>query len=173
MITRDGRADVSERRVVVTGMGAVTPLGASVSALWDGLVAGRSGIRTITQFDVSNQDVRIGGECLDFDPTPYIDGRQAKRLDRFALFAFVAAKQAFAQAGLEPGRFDPLRAGVILGAGIGGLREIEEQHIRLLNKGPSKVSAFTIPKLMANAGPGHIAIADQLDACASRADVLD
>jgi len=155
----DGRAAVSERRVVVTGMGAVTPLGASVAALWDGLIAGRSGIRAISQFDVSNQEVRIGGECLDFDPAPYIDGRQAKRLDRFALFAFAAAKQAFAQSGLQPGQFDPSRAGVILGAGIGGLREIEEQHIRLLNKGPGKVSAFTIPKLMANAAPGHIAIA--------------
>lgn len=150
---------MTERRVVVTGLGAVTPLGASVSAYWDGLVAGRSGIRTITLFDHAIQEVHIGGECLDFDPTPYIDARQAKRLDRFALLALAAAKQAHDHAGLQGAAIDPQRAGVILGAGIGGLREIEEQHLRLLNKGPSKVSAFTIPKLMANAGPGHIAIA--------------
>lgn len=150
---------MTERRVVVTGMGAVTPLGASVSAYWDGLVAGRSGIRTITLFEHAIQEVHIGGECLDFDPAPYIDARQAKRFDRFALLALAAAKQAHDHAGLPGAAFDPQRAGVILGAGIGGLREIEEQHLRLLNKGPSKVSAFTIPKLMANAGPGHIAIA--------------
>jgi 3-oxoacyl-[acyl-carrier-protein] synthase II len=150
---------VTERRVVVTGLGAVTPLGASVSAYWDGLVAGRSGIRTITLFDHAIQEVHIGGECLDFDPTPYIDARQAKRFDRFALLALAAAKQAHDHAGLPGAAIDPQRAGVILGAGIGGLREIEEQHLRLLHKGPGKVSAFTIPKLMANAGPGHIAIA--------------
>lgn len=150
---------MTERRVVVTGLGAVTPLGASVSAYWDGLVAGRSGIRTITLFDHAIQEVHIGGECLDFDPTPYIDARQAKRFDRFALLALAAAKQAHDHAGLSGAAIDPQRAGVILGAGIGGLREIEEQHLRMLNKGPGKVSAFTIPKLMANAGPGHIAIA--------------
>ncbi len=150
---------MTERRVVVTGLGAVTPLGASVSAYWDGLVAGRSGIRTITLFDHAIQEVHIGGECLDFDPTPYIDARQAKRFDRFALLALAAAKQAHDHAGLPGAAIDPQRAGVILGAGIGGLREIEEQHLRLLHKGPGKVSAFTIPKLMANAGPGHIAIA--------------
>lgn len=150
---------MGERRVVVTGMGAITPLGASVETYWDGLVAGRSGIRTITLFEHADQEVHIGGECLDFDPAPYIEARQAKRLDRFALFALAAARQAYAHAGLNTATFDPQRAGVILGAGIGGLREIEEQHLRLLNKGPGKVSAFTIPKLMANAGPGHIAIA--------------
>ncbi len=146
-------------RVVVTGLGAVSPLGPTVEALWDGLVAGRSGIRTIALFDHSAQDVHIGGECLDFDPAPYLDARSAKRMERFTLFAYAAAHMAFAQAGLAPGRFNPERAAVILGAGIGGLREIEEQHIRLLQKGPGKVSAFTIPKLMANAAPGHIAIA--------------
>jgi 3-oxoacyl-[acyl-carrier-protein] synthase II len=150
---------VDQRRVVVTGIGAVTPLGGSVELYWDGLISSRSGIRTITLFDHSMQDVHIGGECLDFNAADYLDVRAAKRLDRFALFAYAAAQMAFRQSGLEPGRYDPLRAGVILGTGIGGLREIEEQHLRMLEKGPGKVSAFTIPRLMANAGPGHISIA--------------
>ena len=150
---------MGERRVVVTGLGAITPLGATVESYWDGLIAGRCGIRTLARFDHSIQEVHIGGECLDFDPGQYLDVRAAKRMDRFTLFAYAAAKQAFAQAGLADGQFDPTRAGVSLGTGIGGLREIEEQHLRLLDKGPSKVSAFTIPKLMANAAAGHIAIA--------------
>ena len=146
-----------DRRVVVTGLGAITPLGSSVSAYWDGLISGRSGIRRIQRFDVTSFPVRIGGECLDFDPNQFIDQRRAKRLDRFAQMALAAARLAFAESGLD-GRFDPLRAGVILGTGIGGLREIEEQHLRLLQKGSDKVSAFTIPKLMANAGSGNISI---------------
>ncbi len=149
---------MGDRRVVITGLGAVTPLGPSVAAYWDGLVAGRSGIRTISRFDYSPFDVHIGGECLDFDPSPFVDVRTAKRMDRFTLFGYVAAKQAAAQAGLPAGSFDSTRAGVVLGTGIGGLLELEEQHKRLLDKGPSKVSAFTIPRLMANASAGHVAI---------------
>jgi len=150
---------VEHRRVVVTGLGAVTPLGPAVEPYWDGLIAGRSGIRTLSRFDHTAQDVHIGGECLDFDASQYIDGRAAKRMARFTLFAYAAAKMAFAQSGLQDGKYDPQRAGVILGTGIGGLREIEEQHLRMLDKGPGKISAFTIPKLMANAAPGHISIA--------------
>ncbi len=150
---------MGHRRVVVTGIGAITPLGASVESYWDGLISGRSGIRTISRFDPSDHDVRIGGECRDFEPSDYVDVRVAKRMDRFALLAFAGAQMAARHAGLTDGQIDPHRAGVYLGAGIGGLREIEEQHLRLLRKGPRKVSAFTIPKLMANACAGHIAIA--------------
>ena len=150
---------MADRRVVVTGMGAVTPLGASVEAYWDGLIAGRSGIRTITRWEHAVHEVHIGGECADFDPAQHLDMRTAKRMDRFTLFACAAAKMAHQQAGLREAQFAPTRAGVVLGTGIGGLREIEEQHLRLLEKGPNKVSAFTIPRLMANAAPGHIAIA--------------
>jgi 3-oxoacyl-[acyl-carrier-protein] synthase II len=146
------------RRVVVTGIGAVTPLGASVSSFWDGLVAGHSGIRRVSRFNPEPFDVRIGGECLDFRPDKFIEPRAAKRMDRFAQFAFAAARMAVEEAGLADGRFDPTRAGVVLGSGIGGLMELEEQHKRLLSKGPSRVSAFTIPKLMANASSGHISI---------------
>lgn len=171
---------MGERRVVVTGLGAITPLGASVDAFWDGLISSRSAIRTVTRFEHANQDVHIGGECLDFDPSKWVDVRAAKRMDRFAQFAYAAGKQAYADAGLEPGRFDSSRAGVILGTGIGGLLELEEQHLRLIHKGPTKVSAFTIPKLMANAGAGNLSIVLQFQgpsasvatACASAGSAM-
>jgi 3-oxoacyl-[acyl-carrier-protein] synthase II len=146
------------RRVVVTGLGAVTPLGGSVSAFWDGLISGRSGIRAISHFDASPFDVRFGGDCFDFKPSEHLEVRQIKRMDRFAQLAFVAARQAFKDAGLPHAGFTPTRSGVIIGTGIGGLTELEDQHKRLIEKGPSRVSAFTIPKLMANAGAGHISI---------------
>jgi 3-oxoacyl-[acyl-carrier-protein] synthase II len=149
---------MGERRVVVTGLGAVTPLGVGVSALWDGLIGGRGGIRGVCRFDAEPFDVRFGGECVDFEPGEFIEYRTAKRMDRFAQLGFAAARMAHQDAGLANGRFDPTRAGVILGSGIGGLCELEEQHKRLLSKGPGRVSAFTIPKLMANAGSGHISI---------------
>lgn len=147
------------RRVVVTGMGVVSPLGCSVDAFWERLVAGRSGIAPIQRWDASQYDVRFGGECLEFDCEPIIDRRNAKRLDRFAQFAAVAAHQAFTAAGFAIGAVpDPARFGVITGTGIGGITEFEEQFIRLREKGPSKVSAFTIPKLMGNAASGNLSI---------------
>jgi 3-oxoacyl-[acyl-carrier-protein] synthase II len=150
---------VEARRVVVTGLGAVTPLGPSVTAYWDGLIAGRSGVRTISRFEHAAQDVHIGGECRDFDPGQFLDARVAKRMDRFAVLAYAAGLMAYQQSGLQPGQIDPQRAGCIFGAGIGGLGEIEEQHLRMLEKGPRKVSPFTIPRLMCNAGAGHLSIA--------------
>lgn len=149
---------MAERRVVITGLGAITPLGNSVAALWDGLVSGRCGIAALTRFDSSPFDVHIGGECLGFDPEPWIDKRMAKRMDRHTHFGVAGAVQAFDDAGLKPGQFHPERAGCVLGTGIGGMLEIEEQVDRLNSKGPSKVSAFTIPKLMANATTGHVSI---------------
>lgn len=146
------------RRVVVTGMGVVTPLGCTVSAFWDGLVCGRSGIGPITLFDTTNFDVRFGGECRDFRPAEHLEHRHIKRLDRFTQFACAAAKIAWAESGLSEGAFDPRRGGSIIGSGIGGLLEIEEQHKRLLDKGPGKVSPFTIPRLMANATCGNASI---------------
>ena len=149
---------MSKRRVVITGMGAVTPLGSSVDRFWDGLVSGRSGIGPLTLFDSSRFDTRFAGECRNFDPTRWIDAKKAKRLDRFAQFALAAAMDAVADSGLDFSREDPYRAGVIIGSGIGGIHELQQQHVRLLEKGPSKVSAFTIPKLMVNAGTGNISI---------------
>ena len=149
---------MGDRRVVVTGIGATTPLGPSVAALWDGLISGESGIRTITTFDATPFNTRIGGECLAFEPTDFIEHRVCKRMDRFAQLGFAAAKMAIDDSGLTPDQFEPTRAGVIIGSGIGGLNELEVQHKRLISKGPSKVSAFTIPKLMSNAASGHISI---------------
>ena len=149
---------MSTRRVVVTGLGAVTPLGCSVSAFWDGLVSGRSGIRTITSFPTDKFDVHFGGECPEFEPSKLIDHRLMKRMDRFTQLAFVAARQAIDDSGFIPANVNPARRGVVIGVGIGGLLEIEEQHKRLINKGPDRVSPFTIPKLMPNAASGHISI---------------
>lgn len=171
---------MSERRVVITGLGAVTPLGSSVASFWDGLISSRSGIRSVTRFDANAFDVRFGGDCHDFDIAQYADHRAAKRMDRFAQLAFASAKMAMADAGLERGTYDPLRSGVILGTGIGGIEELEEQYKRLLDKGPGRVSAFTIPKLMSNAASGHISIEFELrgvstavgTACASAAHAM-
>mgnify|MGYP000030777484 CR=1 FL=1 len=149
---------MARRRVVITGMGAITPLGNSTAELWDGLVAGRSGIQPISLFDCSSFETRIAGQCLTFDPARWIDFKVVKRLDRFAQFALAAAIDAVADSGLSVDREDPFRMGVIIGSGIGGLKELETQHGRLWEKGPSKVSAFTIPKLMVNAASGNICI---------------
>lgn len=149
---------MSQRRVVITGVGAITPLGASAAALWDGLLSGQSGIRPVTHFDASPFDVRFGGHCADFDPDKHLDKRAAKRMDRVVQLAVAAGKQAVAESGVSADKMDQTRFGVIVGTGIGGLSELEEQHLRLMQKGPSKVSAFTIPKLMANAAAGHLAI---------------
>jgi 3-oxoacyl-[acyl-carrier-protein] synthase II len=148
----------SDRRVVITGMGLVTSLGQTVSQFWDGLTAGRSGVRPITRFDVSQYDSRIAGEIPDFDPGPCIDAREAKRIDRFGQFALVAAAEAVTDCGMDFAAEDPYRCGVIIGSGIGGLHEIETQFERLLEKGPSRVSAFLVPKLMANAASALVSI---------------
>ena len=149
---------MGERRVVVTGIGAVTPLGANVASFWDGLISARTGIGLVQRFDASPFDSHVVGECLDFDAAQFVDPRVVKRMDRFAQLGFAAAKMAMADAQITPDTFSPDRCGVILGTGIGGLDELECQHKRLINKGPGRVSAFTIPKLMANATSGHISI---------------
>jgi 3-oxoacyl-[acyl-carrier-protein] synthase II len=149
---------MSRRRVVITGMGVVCPLGVEVDAFWDRLIAGESGIRPIARFDPSRFDVHFGGECAEFEPTRWIDRREVKRLDRFAQFALAAAIDAVKDAGLDLARLDADRFGVILGSGIGGLTELEDQHHRLIEKGPDRVSAFTIPKLMVNAASGTLSI---------------
>lgn len=146
------------RRVVITGMGVITPLGNDVATFWQRVLAGCSGIGTIASFDAAGFDVRIGGECREFNPEQYIDRKQIRRIDRFAQFAIAAATQAAADSGLDFGKENPERVGVIIGSGIGGLQELEEQHKRMLDKGPDKISAFTIPKLMVNAASGNVSI---------------
>jgi len=149
---------MSGRRVVITGMGLVSPLGNVVDQFWDRHLAGESGVKQITRFDTQEFTVKFGGECTDFDVTKWVDRRVGQRMDRFAQMAVAASLEAFKNAGFEHGAGNPSRFGVITGSGIGGISELEGQYKRLLEKGPMKVSAFTIPKLMVNAASGNISI---------------
>ena len=146
------------RRVVITGVGAVTPLGLEKKQIWSALCEGKSGIKPITSFDTSAHEVRFGGEVSDFDPTKWFEIKEARRLDRFAQFAVVAAILAVEDAGLKLEGFDQTRIGVVIGSGMGGLLELETQHGILINKGPSRISPFMIPKLMVNAASAQVAI---------------
>jgi len=139
-------------------MGALTPFGAGVERYWDALIDGRSGIRPLTLFDASEFPVRFAGEVPDFDPAAFIDRKIIKRLDRFAQFALVACDEAVRSSGIQLDGVDPYRVAVIFGSGIGGLNELEQQHRRLMERGPGKVSVFTIPKLMVNAASGNLSI---------------
>ena len=150
---------MNKRRVAITGVGCITALSESADGLFSALCEGQSGISLIESFDVSEYPVKFGGEIKKFDVTRYVDKRESKRMDRFTQFAVAAASQAVKDSGLDFSREDPYRAGSIVGTGIGGIKEIEEQHIRLLNKGPRKVSPFGVPRLMGNAASGNIAIA--------------
>ena len=147
-----------KRRVVVTGMGVVTSLSCDVTDLWNQILAGQSGIHDLKLVDTTHFRVKIGGDVYDWDPGDYIDRKEAKRLDRFSQFALYAGSKAVENSGLDFTQEAPFRSGVILGSGIGGLQEIETQIERLLSKGPERVSAFTIPKLMLNAAGGNISI---------------
>jgi 3-oxoacyl-[acyl-carrier-protein] synthase II len=139
-------------------MGCVTALAESVDALFAALCEGKSGISTIESFDTTDYPVHFGGEIKHFDVTRYVEQRESKRMDRFTQLAMAAASQAVADSGLEFSTEDLGRTGAVVGTGIGGIKEIEEQHVRLLDKGPGKVSPFCVPRLMANAASGNIAI---------------
>jgi len=149
---------MNRRRVVITGLGCITALAESPDELFAALCAGKSGVSLIESFDASAFPVRFGGEIKTFKATAYVDQRESKRMDRFTQFAMGAAIQAVKDSGLDFSREDPWRVGVIVGTGIGGIKEIEEQHITLLERGPRKVSPFAVPRLMANAASGTIAI---------------
>lgn len=129
-----------------------------VPSLWQGILSGKSGIHALSVIDTTQHKVRFGGDVTGFDPGATCDAKEAKRLDRFVLFALWAAHHAVADSGLQFDREDPFRCGAILGSGIGGLNEIEEQMFRLFSKGPDRVSPFTIPKMMLNAAGGNLAI---------------
>ena len=147
-----------KRRVVVTGIGAVTSLGCKIDELWARICNGESGVRTLQRFDTSRFRVRFGSEVPDWSVNGYVAPKEVKKLDRCVQFAMVAGIDAVNDSGLEFAKEDPFRCGAIVGSGIGGLETIEIQHSRLLDKGPEKVSAFTIPKLMANAASGQLSI---------------
>jgi len=149
---------MTRRRVVITGLGCITALGQSADKLFSSLCEGASGVSHIESFDSQAYPVRFGGEIKNFDPTLYMDVRESRRMDRFTQFAMAAAIHAIEESGLDLSAEDPYRVGAVIGTGIGGIKEIEEQHIKLLRKGPRKVSPFCVPKLMGNAASGNIAI---------------
>ena len=146
------------RRVVVTGLGVVASIGHDVPAFWTSLIAGRSGIDRVTHFDPAQFSSQIGAEVRDWDPALYMDPKEARRNDRYTQFAFIAARQAARDAGLEMGREDGDRVGVIIGSGIGGMETIETQHDILRERGPRKVSPFMIPALISNMAGGLVAM---------------
>jgi len=147
------------RRVVVTGMSVVTALGSDLPEFWDRLCAGKSGVSRLERFDCSDFKVNFGGEIKDFKPEEHFDGKEARRLDRFSQFALASAQKAVKQSNIDFSKeSDPYRCGVIIGSGIGGLNEIEEQHAKLFDRGPSRVSPLMIPKLMVNAASGNISV---------------
>ena len=146
------------RRVVITGLGVLTPIGNTAEAFWESLIAGRSGVARITQFDPSAFDSQIAGEVKNFDPSPYIHAKELRRMERFVQFAVCTAQMVVQDAGLDMSKEDPYRIGVLVGSGIGSLRIIEEQHQVYIDKGPGKLSPFLIPMLIANMAPGQISI---------------
>lgn len=167
-------------RVVVTGVGLVSPLGPDVESTWNGLLAGRSGAAPITKFDPARLSVRFACEVKQFDPLQYMDRKEARRFDLFSQFALGAAHQAMTQAGLEGKVPDPNRVGVILGSGIGGMQTYEENCAAYLLKGPDRVSPFFVPMFIANMAPGLVSMRYGLkgpnyatvSACASSAHAI-
>ena len=171
-------------QIVITGMGAITPIGNSVAALWEGIQTGRSGSGPISRFDTSNYATKIAAEVKDFNASDYMDKREARKMDRFTQYAVAAAKEALEDAGLlEDNRIagaDSSRVGVILGVGIGGFETFESSYRALMEKGPTRVPPMTIPKLIANIAPGYVSIIYGINgptysiatACASGPDAL-
>lgn len=146
------------KRVVVTGLGAITPIGNNLTEYWEGLVSGRNGIGPITLFDASRHDCRFAGEVKGFDPHVYLERKEAKRMDRFAQFAVAASKQALTDSQLVINELNAEQVGVIIGTGIGGLKVLEDQQEVYLTKGPDRCSPFMIPMMIANMAAGLTAI---------------
>lgn len=147
-----------KRRVVVTGLGVITPIGNDIPTFWANLLAGRSGIRRIDRFDVSEFPTQIAGMVENFDPEQYIDKKEARRMDRFCQFAVAAAKMALEDAKFAITEENAERVGVYIGSGIGGLETLAEQHQILLEKGPRRVSPFLIPMMIADMASGQVSI---------------
>ena len=150
-----------DRRVVVTGLGALTPIGNSVPAFWDAMMAGQSGAAPITHFDASDYPTTFACEVKDFDPEDYLDRKEARRLDPFAQYAIVAADEALADAGLDPEAFSDeqkARTGVVMGSGIGGMKLFQDQVVGFAEHGPRRLSPFFVPMMIIDMAPGLISI---------------
>lgn len=146
------------KRVVVTGVGAITPIGNSCNDFWEAVKAGQCGIDKITAFDTENFKCRIAAEVKDFDVNEYIDRKEARKMDRYTQFAVIAADEAFRNSGLDMEKEDAWRIGVITGSGIGGIETLENQNKTLLEKGPGRVSPFFVPMMISNMAAAQIAI---------------
>src|SRR3990170_681237 len=149
---------MDRRRVVVTGLGALTPLGNTADEFWTGLTQARSGIGPITRFDASGFPPRIAGEVRNFDPLRYVDKKEARRLDPYLQYAIACATMAVEDASLDPSRVDGTRFGVLIGSGIGGIQTLLETHRTLLEKGPDRVSPFFIPMMIVNMASGLVSM---------------
>lgn len=150
--------ELEKKRVVITGLGAITPIGNDLASYWQGLLAGKSGVGPITHFDASQHTTRIAAEVKGFDPHEFMDRKDAKRMDRFSQFAVATSKQALADAQLDINDLNAEQIGVMIGTGIGGLRIMEEQQEVYLNRGPSRCSPFMVPMMIANMAAGLTAI---------------
>jgi 3-oxoacyl-[acyl-carrier-protein] synthase II len=155
---------MSYRRVVVTGIGVISPIGNDLKSFWGNLVEGKSGIREITQFDSSTFDCHIAGEVREFDPKPYFKNpKDVRRSDRYTHLAMAAAKLALEDSGIDLEKVDRSRFGVLMGSGIGGLKTLEDQHTILMNKGPARVSPFMVPMMIVNMASGLISMEYDLE----------
>ena len=151
---------MTKRRVVITGMGAVTPCGIGVDKFWNSLLNGKSGISLIEAIDTERHTVKIAGEIKDkdFNPEDYMDSKDAKRMDRFTQFAMVAADEAIADSGIDEANIDPYRIGVIVSSAAGGFKTFEKNHMAMIEKGPTKGSPFTVPMLIVDMASGRISM---------------
>lgn len=147
-----------KNRVVITGYGTINSVGHNVEETWQHLIAGKSGIELITAFDTENFTSKIAAEVKDLNLTDYFDRKRTKRMDRYAILTLIAAKEAYESSKLNSENFDPERAGVISGSGIGGIQTLEEEHSKLINKGVRRISPFFIPKMISNIGPAEVSI---------------
>lgn len=147
-----------ERRVVITGLGALTPIGNTTREFWEGIKAGKCGIDEITRFDITDFKVKLAAELKGFNPEDYFDKREAKRLDRFSQYAIVAAREAWNDSGLDKEKENMERVGIIIGSGIGGIETTENEHGKCMTKGPDRVSPMYIPMGIPNMATGNVAI---------------
>lgn len=150
--------DVLKNRVVITGMGVISPLGNLVEEFWNNLIEGKSGIGLVTRFDTTDLPTKVAAEVKNFDPTEWISKKEARHMDRFAQFAIAAAKMALQDSGLDLEKIDKERAGAVMGCGIGGVITFEDQKEVLTNKGSSRISPFFVPMLISNMAAGHLSI---------------
>ena len=146
------------RRVVVTGMGAVTPIGLNVEEYWNGLKEGKTGFGEITYFDTTDFKVKIAAEVKGFEPTEYMDRKSAKRMEKFSQYAVAASKEAFAQAGIDMEKEDPYRVGCVIGSGVGSLQAIEREYKKMLDQGPSRINPLLVPLMITNIAAGNVTI---------------